>query len=169
MVQVEGRQGSGRAVTVAAAPPGTASGPRVDLDSALGYLLKQVAVALRGEMDVVLRPLGLTVAQYACLELLAQRPGLSNSELARGTFVSRQAMNMVLQGLERAGLVRRVDAPRSGRSRPGRLTTRGDRVLARASGAVTDVQARMCSPLAPAEQDELRRLLRACLAGLTED
>ena len=69
----------------------------VDLDASLGYLLKQAASTLRSSMDAALRPLGLTVPQYACLELLAQRPGLSNSELARGAFVTRQSMNVLLQ------------------------------------------------------------------------
>ena len=75
----------------------------VDLDASLGYLLKQAASALRSSMDAALRPLDLTVPQYACLELLAQRPGLSNSGLARGAFVTRQSMNVLLQGLERDG------------------------------------------------------------------
>ena len=69
----------------------------VDLDASLGYLLKQAASTLRSSMDAALRPLGLTVPQYACLELLAQRPGLSNSELARGAFVTRQSMNVLLR------------------------------------------------------------------------
>ena len=46
----------------------------------------------------------MTITHYACLELLAQRPGLSNSELARGAFVTRQSMNVLLQALERQGL-----------------------------------------------------------------
>ncbi|MDN5861556.1 MAG: MarR family transcriptional regulator, partial [Pseudonocardia sp.] len=64
-----------------------------DLELVVGYVLKQAATALRAGMDAVLRPLALTVPQYACLELLGRHPGLSSSELARGAFVSRQAMN----------------------------------------------------------------------------
>ena len=58
-------------------------------------------------MEAVLRPLGMTVTHYSCLELLAQRPGLSNSELARSEFVTRQSMNVLLQALERDGYVAR--------------------------------------------------------------
>jgi len=53
-----------------------------DLALAVGYVLKQAATALRTAMEAVLRPLALTVPQYACLELLGQRPGLTSSELA---------------------------------------------------------------------------------------
>jgi len=61
-------------------------------------------------MEAVLRPLGMTVTHYAVLELLAQRSGLSNSELARGAFVSRQSMNVLLQSLERDGVTRPAEA-----------------------------------------------------------
>ncbi|WP_433716402.1 MarR family winged helix-turn-helix transcriptional regulator [Nocardia sp. CA-084685] len=68
--------------------------------------------ALRAAMEEVLRPLGMSVTHYSCLELLAQRPGLSNSELARGAFVTRQTMNVLLQALERDGYVTRpAEAP----------------------------------------------------------
>ena len=69
-------------------------------------------------MEEVLRPLGMTVTHYSCLELLAQRPGLSNSELARGTFVTRQSMNVLLQALERDGYVTRPARRPSARSCP---------------------------------------------------
>ena len=80
-------------------------GPGIELDTSLGYMLKAAASALHSAMEAVLRPLGMTITHYACLELLDQRPGLSNSELARGAFVTRQSMNVLLRALERQGLV----------------------------------------------------------------
>jgi len=56
----------------------------IDLETSVGYLLKEASSALRVAMEAVLRPLGMSVTHYSCLELLAQRPGLSNSELTRG-------------------------------------------------------------------------------------
>ena len=79
----------------------------IDLTTSMGYLLKEASSALRAAMEAVLRPLGMTVTHYSCLELLAQRPGLSNSDLARGAFVTRQSMNVLLQSLERDGDVTR--------------------------------------------------------------
>ena len=64
-------------------------------------------------------------------ELLAQRPGLSNSELARGAFVTRQSMNVLLQSLERQGLVVRPAQAPVGRALPAELTSiRSPRVKA---------------------------------------
>src|SRR5579875_543754 len=97
-------------------------GAGVDLETSMGYLLKEAATALRVAMEEVLRPLGMSVTHYSCLELLAQRPGLSNSDLARGAFVTRQSMNVLLQALERDGSVTRPAAPPVGRVLPARLT-----------------------------------------------
>src|ERR1700685_756455 len=112
--------------------------PGIELDTSLGYLLKAAASALHSALEAVLRPLGMTITHYSCLELLAQRPGLSNSELARGAFVTRQSMNVLLQALERQGLV------------------------------VRRVEQDMLAQLDASEQDQMRRLLTACIAALTE-
>ena len=141
-------------------------GAGIELETSLGYLMKEVASALRTAMEAVLRPLGMSVTHYSCLELLAQRPGLSNSELARGTFVTRQAMNVLLQALEADGLVTRSEQPASGRALPTQLTAAGRAQLATASAAVKGVEDRMKSGLAPAEQDALRTMLSTCAASL---
>lgn len=140
---------------------------QVDLDASVGYRLKQAASALRTAMDTVLRPLGLTVPQYSCLELLSQRPGLSNSELARGAFVTRQSMNVLLQGLERDGLVSRPDQAPSGRALPTELTTSGRKKLRAASAIVKTVENQMRAGLTQTDTDQLHVLLASCVAALT--
>src|SRR5215218_1006441 len=141
----------------------------VDLQTSLGYLLKEASSALRAAMEEVLRPLGLTVPQYSCLELLAQRPGLSNSELARGAFVTRQSMNVLLQGLERDGFVSRpTEPPAAGRALPAQLTPLGRERLAAASSAVQAVEQQMRAGLDAGQQEALRELLTACVVALNE-
>ena len=46
----------------------------INLDESLGYLLKEASSALRSSMEAVLRPLGMTITHYSCLELLANVP-----------------------------------------------------------------------------------------------
>lgn len=139
----------------------------VDLQTSLGYLLKQASSALHAAMQTALRPFGMTVTHYACLELLAQRPGLSNSELARGTFVTRQSMNVLLQALERDGYVSRPEAAPVGKSLPTKLTPRGRRSLEKATVAVRSVEARMLTGMTETEQSDARRILRRMLASLS--
>lgn len=140
-----------------------------DLEESLGYVLKQAATALRSAMDAVLRPLELTVPQYSCLEVLGQRPGSSNAELARATFVTRQAMNGVLRGLQERGLVTRPATAPHGRALPTQLTPTGRQHLRAASAAVRAVERRMLAPLGAAHQRRLRDDLTACTAALAAD
>ncbi|GAA1910823.1 MarR family winged helix-turn-helix transcriptional regulator [Williamsia serinedens] len=142
---------------------------RIDLSVSVGYLLKEASAALRAAMEDVLRPLGMTITQYSCMELLAQRPGLSNSDLARGAFVTRQSMSVLLQALDRDGLVARADQPDVGRALPTRLTPAGRRRLDKASAAVRSVEVRMLGDLSDAERDQAVRLLRTMVRSLTTE
>nr|AGU11907.1 hypothetical protein [uncultured organism] len=141
-------------------------GDGIDLDTSLGYLLKEAASALRTSMEAVLRPLGMTITHYSCLELLAQRPGLSNSELARGAFVTRQSMNVLLQALERDGSVTRAAAAPVGKALPTRLTDAGRTRLAAATAAVRGVEVRMLDGLTAEDRAEALRLLRSMVRAL---
>jgi DNA-binding MarR family transcriptional regulator len=143
-------------------------GVGVDLETSLGYLLKEASSALRVAMEEVLRPLGMSVTHYACLELLAQRPGLSNSELARGAFVTRQSMNVLLQTLERGGYVTRPAEAPVGKVLPTRLTPRGRRRLKKATVAVRSVEIRMLAGTTATEQSDAFRILRSMIRSLRD-
>src|SRR4051794_32580205 len=145
------------------------NGGGIDLDTSLGYLLKEASSALRVAMEEVLRPLGMNVTHYSCLELLAQRPGLSNSELARGAFVTRQTMNVLLQALERDGSVTRPTEAPVGKALPARLTPRGRRSLEKASAAVRSVEVRMLAGLSEADRATAFRILRSMIHSLRDD
>ena len=144
-------------------------GVGIDLETSLGYLLKETSSALRTAMEAVLRPLGMTVTHYSCLELLAQRPGLSSSELARGAFVTRQSMNVLLQALERDGYVTRPTQPTVGKVLPARLTPRGRQSLARATVAVRSVELRMLNGMTEDERAEAFTILRRMVRSLRDD
>jgi len=141
----------------------------VDLETSLGYLLKEASSALRAAMEAVLRPLGMTVTHYSCLELLAQRPGLSNSELARGAFVTRQSMNVLLQALERDGYVTRPAEDRVGKVLPTRLTPRGKQSLEKATVAVRSVELRMLGGMTQDEQSAAFVILQRMVHALRND
>ncbi len=144
-------------------------GVGVDLETSVGYLLKEASSALRTAMEAVLRPLGMSVTHYSCLELLAQRPGLSNSELARGAFVTRQSMNVLLQSLERDGYVVRPAEDRVGKALPTRLTPLGRRSLEKATAAVRSVEVRMLAGLSEDDQSDAYRILRSMVRSLREE
>ncbi|MFJ6671494.1 MarR family winged helix-turn-helix transcriptional regulator [Actinosynnema sp. NPDC091369] len=129
------------------APPHPAEG----ITEHVGYRLKRAAAALRSAMDRALREHGLTVPQYSCLELLDERPGLSNADLARGTFVTRQSANVVLRGLKDAGLISRPDDVDHGRALPVHLTAAGRERLHAVRAAVYAIERRMIEAI-PADR-----------------
>jgi DNA-binding MarR family transcriptional regulator len=129
-------------------------------------LLKEAQAVLHQRMDEALRPLGLSVPQYACLEALADTPGISGSELARRTFVSRQAASVLLQGLERRGLATRDDEPGPRRERAAALTGKAERLLEDARVAVSGVSAAMTASLGEADRARLQNLLSTCRDAL---
>ncbi|MBM9469287.1 MarR family winged helix-turn-helix transcriptional regulator [Nakamurella leprariae] len=141
---------------------------RVEVESSIGLAIKQASVALRGAMEAALRPLALTVSQYACLEQLGQRPGISASELARSVFVTRQSMQTLLQGLLDRGLLTRPDSPPAGRALPAELTEAGAALLDQASRVVAQVERRMLAGLPSGHLDRLRADLAACVAALVD-
>lgn len=138
----------------------------IQLDTSLGYLLKEASSELRAAMEAVLRPLGMTVTHYSCLELLAQRPGLSNSALARGTFVTRQSMSVLLQALERDGYVVRPEEARIGKMLPAQLTPKGREELRKATAAVRSVEVRMLAGMTQEEQAGAYRILTSMISSL---
>jgi DNA-binding MarR family transcriptional regulator len=138
----------------------------IDLETSLGYRLKEAASALRAAMEAALRPLGMTVTHYSCLELLSQRPGLSNSDLARGAFVTRQSMNVLLQSLERDGYVTRPGQAPVGKALPASLTAAGRRRLARATVAVRAIERQMLEGLSDQDLVATRRILSTIIESL---
>ena len=136
---------------------------QVDVPTSVGYALKRATTALHGALDAVLRPQGLSVSQYSCLELLARDPGLSSAALARGAFVTRQAMHQLLGGLRAAGL---VEGERRGRGERLSLTPEGRTRLHAASAAVAHVEQHMLEPFGPQQRRRLHADLMACIDGL---
>ena len=136
---------------------------QVDVDQSVGYALKRAQHALHGAMDGELRDYGLSVSQYACLEILASRPRISNADLARDAFVSRQAMHQLLTGLQATGLVSAVG---EGRGRRYALTAEGRTRLRKASSTVAAIEQRMLATLSPAEREQLHRQLSNCATAL---
>jgi len=138
----------------------------VDLDRSVGYILKRAQSALHNALETRLRTHVLSVSQYACLELLAQRPDLSQSELARGAFVTRQAMHQLTAGLQSAGLITSRD---DGRARRLQLTAVGKRKLRAASRAAAEVERTMLAELDQAQQRTLHDSLASCIDSLADD
>jgi DNA-binding MarR family transcriptional regulator len=140
-----------------------------EYDQPLGFLLYQMMAALRPRVNAELRPLGIGLAEFVCMRSISMWPDRSNAELARRANVTPQAMSLVLRALEDMGLIARPEAVSSGRALPARLTRKGVALLKRAEKAVRVADAGLLDALAPAERDELKRLLYVSSSRSLED
>ncbi|MFB9686681.1 MarR family winged helix-turn-helix transcriptional regulator [Amycolatopsis plumensis] len=132
-----------------------------------GYLIKRAQQALNQACTDRLRPLGLSMSQYAVLRALDDHPGASSAELARITFVTRQSLRDVLGGLRSAGLVAVAEKATTGRARPVTLTPQGRTHLDAAEDLITQVEAQMLTTLSADQKRYLADLLHACVGNLT--
>lgn len=132
-------------------------------ETSIGYALKRVQAALHSAMEDALREFGLGVSQYACLTVIAHRPGISNADLARAVFVSRQATHQLLAGLVASELVVVSGRGRGARLEPG---VRALALLAVAERRVAEVQERMLAPLSPTRRAALLDDLTLCAEAL---
>lgn len=135
----------------------------------VGILIKEVQTVLHQSMDAALRPIDLTVAQYATMRALYTQPSISSSDLARITFTSRQSTNVLVQGLEKRGLIKRANVRGTRREKPTELTSVGEQVLAVAEERIAEVVARMAGQFSDEELNDLAILLLKCKINLEED
>lgn len=131
------------------------------------YLVKQLELAVRAQLDEVLRPMAVTTAQYTALTVLERRADLSTAELARNSFVTDQSAADMVGVLEARGLVARLPDARDRRRRVLRLTDEGRALLDQVRGDVDEVERRMLAPLAAAEAAALRSYVAACRGALS--
>lgn len=130
-------------------------------DEPLGFLMYRVMRLLRPQILAELKPLELGLPEFVCMRVLAERPGLTSAELARGTNVSAQAMNQVLLGLENRGALSRPAGAPGGRAMPAQLTRSGKGLLKRADAAAKRAEQRILARLTDEQQSRLKELLYA--------
>ena len=147
--------------------PATAEDAQVDAGPTMLYLIKQLELAVRAQLDEVLRPLAITPLQYTALTVLERRSDLSTAELARNAFVTDQSAADMVAVLEERGLLLRLPDPVDRRRRVLRLTSAGQLLLDQTRGDVEAVETQMLAPLTANEATSLRRYVTVCRGALS--
>jgi DNA-binding MarR family transcriptional regulator len=130
------------------------------------YVVKQVELAVRAQLEEILRPSGLTVLQYTALTVLERHPDLTSAQLARNSFVTAQTMaDMVVTLCDRGLIVRHRD-PGDRRRLVLALTAQGRKLLKVYRNKVAELETEMLAPLTQRQAAQLRTSLSACRAAL---
>lgn len=138
-------------------PDRVGKGPRTS------YLVARLDRLVRSQLSEVLEPFDLSVPQYTLLSVLEHRPGLSNAQLARRSYITAQAMHQVVNGLEERGLISRRVSPDHGRIQLTELTDDGLALLKACDEEVTRLEERIFSGLGEKGEDRLRNLIQAAI------
>ena len=134
----------------------------------VGYLVKQLQHALRGQMDEGLRAIQLSTAQYALLSAIDAHSGSSGADLARRCFITPQSVNGLISGLEQSKLISRTASVEHGRIIKIALSPSGRSRLKAAHRIVGDIERRMLAGIDLDQRKKLAGLLRQCIDGLME-
>lgn len=124
------------------------------------YLVARLDRLIRQRLSEALKPFDVSVPQYTLMSVLDHRPGLSNAQLARRSYISAQAMHQVVNALEQRTLIERSSSPDHRRVQMAELTPVGRELLEKCDAAVARVEADLFGSLAPGDESTLRRLLQ---------
>jgi DNA-binding MarR family transcriptional regulator len=108
-------------------------------DNSIGYLLRDTARRILGDLTTRLEPHGITLPQYFVLRELWQEEGLMQRELANRVGVLEPTMVTTLDALERLNLIVRVRSTTDRRKTHVQLTPEGRTMRDTLQGYASDV------------------------------
>jgi DNA-binding MarR family transcriptional regulator len=123
------------------------------------YLIGRLDRIIRRALEELIGDQDVSVVGYTAMSVLEARPGLSNAELARRSFVTPQGMSQTLASLTERGLIRRTPATSNRRVQLVELTDRGRRVVAVCNRRVIAFERELLSCVSERQRLELNRTL----------
>jgi MarR family 2-MHQ and catechol resistance regulon transcriptional repressor len=114
-----------------------------------------------------IRSFGLTEPQFGALECLGHLGPMTIGQLCKKQLVSGGNMTVVIDNLEKEGLVERVPSKEDRRSILVRLTDKGTKLFDEIFKQHAQCVAKLASVLTESEQEELGKLLKKLGVSLT--
>lgn len=89
------------------------------------YLFNRANAAVKVQLERLLRPLDITVAQYTCMSRIRGHEVMSSAKLARAHRVSPQTMYETITNLEKRAFLTREKGPENNKQLLVSLTRQG--------------------------------------------
>lgn len=121
-------------------------------------LVRAVAILntqLRHQLDVQLRPLGLSEVNYYYLLMVGAHPGINQAELTVVIGRDQSSVTRQVDRLTKQGWLRREKSPTDARQSALYLTDRAAELVPKLQEITDGVNEQFLSQLAPAEQNQL--------------
>lgn len=147
---------AGRALTATSAHAGLDPD---GLDQLLGYRLRRAQGAVHRHYVAAVDELKLTQKQTAVMWLVLGNPGVAQGALGAALGMDRATMMVLVDRLEKRGLLRRSRSRQDARRRELHVTPAGQRLMARVRERVAQHEAQLKGLFSAAELRTLERLL----------
>ncbi|WP_193183083.1 MarR family winged helix-turn-helix transcriptional regulator [Nisaea sediminum] len=129
-------------------PPDSEVSDRL-LERFLGYRLKRAFNVIQSDLTETLKPFGLRMTSYTALVLIMSNPGLSQSQLADVMDMERPNLVVIVDELERRGLIARDRLKTDRRTYALNVTRAGRQLSEEAMTAAERHEARVLKRLTP--------------------
>jgi DNA-binding MarR family transcriptional regulator len=139
---------------------------RFSKDDSAGFLVNHLARLFARDLQVRIKPLGLSTGTFPALLVLWESDGLTQRELIARLDVEQPTMTNTLARMERDGLIRRAKDPADGRAQRIWLTESARALEGPATAAAEAVNALALERLTPEERTAFLALVRKVIAGL---
>jgi DNA-binding MarR family transcriptional regulator len=131
----------------------------------LGVLLKRAEQAMLKSKNALLKPIGLTLAQYVALSELEAQQGITAATLARACFVSPQAMMILLKTMEQQGMIERRAHPRHPNVLELNVTEVGREAFQAGRARITPLEKKILNTFTDKELKSFRAALAAFIVA----
>lgn len=125
----------------------------------LGYTLRLAHVRMYDLFFEMIGDLGLTPARVTALSMIATEPDINQASLARQLGIAGPSVLKLVDALEEAGLVQRLDVAGDRRRYTLALTPAGRSTLEQLRGRMAEYEERIAAGLSAAERKQLIGLL----------
>jgi DNA-binding MarR family transcriptional regulator len=133
----------------------------------LGFLIHDTSRMRRSAYDQIMKPLGVTRAQWWVLAYLARHDGMMQTQLADVLEVGKASLGDVVGSLERNGWVERRSDPSDKRAKRVYLTKAGQPLIKRMMATEIEFNRKALADLSSAERAELGRSLHKIKAAVS--
>ncbi len=137
--------------------------PRIVLER-MAFLLIKNAFKLREMTEEALKPHGLVGKHWGILTTLKEKGSLTQHDIGRCIHMDRSTMVMMIDDLEKAGLVERRANPQDRRAYSIQVTEKGKNLLPELNRLGLAAEKKFLSVLSPKEQKDLAQILKKLLS-----
>ena len=129
------------------------------LDRLAGFRLRQAQMAIANALLDVTQQYELTVTQFGVMALIAERPGINQTDLGMELGIDRSTMVAVIDRLQNRDLVVRHASPRDRRSYALALSDKGSALLRELAPQIEARDREVLGTLSGKERDQLIAML----------